>query len=465
MHSDRRGMDTKKLLAKHLIFPIGNLRSQVSKNLKKLEKSQWFSLDEIRKSQWDKFQELLNYSYLNVPYYRRLMDDRSISPPNVQSFEDIWRIPPLSKKIIKENFDNLLAVTADKKTLIKRTTSGSTGEPVTVFRDRRADSVVSAGGWRFRRWGGHDIGDIYAKIWAQSSERGIENKFSIKSRVKQILGNLIEPVEILNTYETIIEPMMEDFLKKIKIKNIKLLVGYANSIYFFAQFVNKHHQGEIELQSVRTIAEMLHSDQRQLIEKVFGCNAFDTYGNRESGLIAAECSRHEGYHINAENLYVEILDHAGKPVPMGETGYIAITDLNNRAMPLIRYLTGDQGSLSPEPCSCGRGLPLIDKIVGRTFDMLTLSDGSLMNGYIFGGFFHKKFADKIEKFRVIQNTKGEADIYLKLSSPFGENQFEQFKKGLIQFIDNRLLLKFHVVDELPFHKGGKYKYIISNLNN
>ena len=458
-------MNIRKSIAKHLLFPLGDLRAKVQKNLKELEKSQWFSFEQISKIQWDKLNNLLNYSYQNIPYYCELLDTKEIPLSEIKSLEDLSRIPTLSKKIIRGNLDKIISPKVEKKSLIKKSTSGSTGEPVTIFRGRREDSLVSAAGWRSRRWGGHDIGDKYARIWGQAPYSYSGEKKSLKSRIKQTLGDLTEPIEKLNAYETMFESVMEAFYNKIKKKNIQFLIGYANAVYFFARFVNNHHKGELNLQSVRTISEMLDINKRQLIEKVFGCKVFNTYGNRENGIIAAECSYHEGFHINAENLYIEILDEKGNHVPSGEVGEIAVTDLNNYAMPLIRYLTGDLGCLSTKTCSCGRGLPMIEKIEGRVSEMLVLSDGSLVNGHIFGGVFCNFFADDIERYRVIQNVKGEADMYLKTSRALSKEQFEKFKKSINDFTGNRLLIKFHIVDQLPFHESGKYKYIMSNIES
>jgi phenylacetate-CoA ligase len=457
-------MSVRKILAKCIVISIRNRNSRFRKNLKSIEKSQWFTYEEIRRIQYNKLQKLLNYSYSNIPYYKELFNKEKINVSDIKSLDDLRKIPRLSKKIIRENIDNMLSSLMDKSTLIKLTTSGSTGEPVTVFRNINAQNIHTAAGWRFRKWAGHDIGDKYARIWGESVP--VKNKSVIisfiKSQIRQILDNITEPIERLNANDTISNSLMENFFLRIKRKKIRLLIGYASSVYFFAQFMNKHHSGEMKFKSVRTISEMLHKYQRDLVEKVFDCKVFDTYGNRENGLIAAECSSHKGYHINAENLYLEILDKSGKPVSPGSTGEIAVTDLNNYAMPLIRYLTGDIGSLSPITCTCGRGLPLIEKIEGRILDALFTSNGSSINGLVFSGFFIN-YSDGIEKYQFIQNLKGEADLFLKLSKPFTKDQFELFQKNLTTYLNNRLLIKYHIVDEIPLQKSGKHKFIISNI--
>jgi phenylacetate-CoA ligase len=457
-------MNIINIFIKYVLIPIQNKDIHFLKIYNLLQKSQWFSPNEIIDIQWKKFQKLINYSYLNVPYYHILFDNNKLNILDIKSINDILKIPCLSKKNINENFNLMLSTIIDKSRLIKQTTSGSTGEPITIFHDVNTQNIHTATGWRFREWAGHNIGDKYAQIWGRTVPT--ENKCNIfsniKSLIRKIIENIIDPVEKLDTNDLVSNLVIEKFFLKIKRKRIQFLVGYASSIYFFAQYVDKYHSGEIKFKSVRTISEMLYDYQRNLIEKVFSCKVFNIYGNRENGLIASECLYHNGFHINAENLYVEVIDKDGHPLPPGYSGEIAITDLNNLAMPLIRYLTGDTGVISTKQCKCGRGLTLIDKIEGRIFDSLIQADGTILDGHILSAFFLNPVKE-IEKYQFVQNKAGEADLFLKLSKPFNNDQFYLFQQNLLKYFYNKLDIKCHIVNDIPLHKSGKYKYIISNI--
>jgi len=161
-------------------------------------------------------------------------------------------------------------------------------------------------------------------------------------------------------------------------------------------------------------------------------------------------------------MYVEVVNSVGRPVPNGESGEIALTDLNNYAMPLIRYLVGDQGTLSGGSCPCGRGLPMIEEIIGRTVDMISLSDGTFLHGTIFINFMWN-FASEMERFRVVQRKQGEIDLYLKLYSPLTAERFEVLQLSLQEITHNKLSIEHHLVEELPIDPNGKYRYVLSDV--
>ena len=156
------------------------------------------------------------------------------------------------------------------------------------------------------------------------------------------------------------------------------------------------------LQGVICAAEKVLPFQREVMERVFGCPVFNTYGSREFMLIASECEKHEGLHVNVENLIVEIVKEDGTYAREGETGRIIITDLHNYGMPFIRYEIGDLAVFTERRCSCGRGLPIIEDVVGRSLDMIKTPEGKIVPGEFFPHLM-KEFKE-ILKFQVIQET-------------------------------------------------------------
>jgi len=458
-------MNVRKAFGKHIAFPILNLKNQTANQLKHLETSQWFALERIQSLQWNKLADLLKHAASNVPHYRKVFQERGISAEDIRSFDDFRVLPLLQKRDVREDFANMIASGFDRSSLKPFTTSGSTGEPVTILRDSRADIIASASGIRFRRWAGQEIGVKYAQIWGralgpvQSSDSG----HSPRSRLKRWLARFEEPAAFLNAYD-MTETNMREFADKIAAQKVDVLVGYVNMLYFFAQSVQKWEMA-FRLKSVRTTAEVLHTHQRQLIEEVFGCKVFDNYGNRENGLIAAECDMHCGLHVNAENLYVEILDPQGKPVQGNESGEIVITDLNNYGMPLIRYRTGDRGYVLKEPCQCGRRLPLIGEIGGRVIDMVALSDGNFVDGRVLGHALWA-FPDEIDRFTVVQHKRGEAELMLKPAKPIADERLQIIMNCLRDFTRNKLTIKLKIVDDLPIDPvSGKYRFVVSDIRS
>src|SRR5258707_1233614 len=125
---------------------------------------------------------------------------------------------------------------------------------------------------------------------------------------------------------------------------------------------------------------VLHDWQRRAIERAFGCPVTNRYGCEEVSLIACECERHGGLHVNADGIYLEVVRTDGTPAEPGEAGSLLVTDLVNRAMPLLCYQVGDVGALSERRCACGRGLPLLDRLEGREADYVVTPRGQLVSG-------------------------------------------------------------------------------------
>src|SRR4029077_12302961 len=158
---------------------------------------------------------------------------------------------------------------------------------------------------------------------------------------------------------------------------------YTNPLYEFARYIQREGLSTVSPRSIIVGAEKLYPFQRSLIEEVFRAPVFETYGSREFMLIGAECDRHAGLHLSMENLLVEILDDDGSPTPAGQEGNVVITDLFNYGMPFVRYVNGDRAVAGFDLCPCGRGLPLLKKVVGRQLDVLETLDGRKVPGEFF----------------------------------------------------------------------------------
>src|SRR5207253_1358560 len=163
----------------------------------------------------------------------------------------------------------------------------------------------------------------------------------------------------------------------------EVIVAYTNPLYVFARALAQRRVTPFSPRAIVVGAEKLHGFQRELIEAVFQAPVFETYGSREFMLIAAECDRHAGLHVTADNLVVEVLDDDGRPTPGGEEGNVVVTDLFNYGMPFIRHVIGDRAVAGWGTCPCGRGLPLLKKVTGRRLDILRTPDGRQIPGEFF----------------------------------------------------------------------------------
>jgi len=239
-----------------------------------------------------------------------------------------------------------------------------------------------------------------------------------------------------------------------------VVIGYANAIFEFARYAKKAGLSLHRPSGVVSSAEKLFDYQRSLIEEVFGAPVYDRYGCREVMLIGAECDRHNGLHVTAEHLYVEVV-RDGTPCGPGEMGEILLTDLHNYGMPLIRYKVGDVGSWKEGTCPCGRGLPLLNVVEGRTLDLIRTPSGRVIAGEFFPHLF-KDFAS-IRRFQVVQEEIDALQIRLSLDAPVPSEQQQLLMETLAETLGREMRIQWEIGEEVVIETGAKYRPVISRV--
>ncbi len=346
-------------LYRNVLFPTYESflrRRRTLKYLRELEASQWLPPDEIRRRQWRRLKEMLEYAVREVPFYKEAFERAGVSVSDIREEADLDRIPPLTKEHLRTRQDDLIAIGYRDVPLIDQHSSGSTGMPVGFKYDRDHYDHRIAAWTRADRWSGWDLGERYF-LFMNAVGRGIGTRPRgevLKEKLHWKFMNWM-----VMTCTRLSPDDMRYYHKKMCSFKPRVFFGYAVSVYTYACFLEKEGLEPPPLRSVIVSGEQIFPHQKEKIEKVFHAPVFERYGCQEFCNIAMECDRHEGMHINADGLLVEILDENGKRVPDGEVGEIVITSLDNFAMPFIRYRVGDMGVLDPGPCGCGRGLPLL----------------------------------------------------------------------------------------------------------
>jgi phenylacetate-CoA ligase len=265
--------------------------------------------------------------------------------------------------------------------------------------------------------------------------------------------------EVLNTF-CLNDQSMPEYLRRYNRYQPHALVAYTNPLYSFARWLDERKLVPYSPQSIVACAEKLHQFQRDLIERVFRAPVFETYGSREFMLIGAECDRHEGLHLTMENLLVEIVDDDGQPTPAGVEGQVAVTDLYNYGMPFIRYLIGDRAVAGFSTCSCGRGLPLLRKVVGRQLDILTTPSGRQIPGEFFPHLM-KDFAP-VRRFQVVQPHPERIVVKLVVdSTTWSPTWRERLTREIQNQLDDTLQLTIQEVDDIPLTAAGKLRVVVN----
>ena len=214
--------------------------------------------------------------------------------------------------------------------------------------------------------------------------------------------------------------------------------------------------------AVTTTAEKLFLHQRETIERAFGHKLFDQYGCGESNSTAFECERHSGLHVAAEHVIVELLDGGGPCVGGRRAGRVVITDLDNYAMPLLRYDNGDLASWADTPCPCGRGLPLLARIEGRAYEVLDVPGGRRIHG----GFFDEVYIEMglgdryaIEDLRVVQEDLYNYCLEFVMKGQLADDDLRVLRAKYKEYLgDVALTIKY--VDRIPPTATGKRLFVL-----
>lgn len=441
---------------KHVLYPVGEklLGTRMLKYLKEVEETQWWSPKELRELQNRKLQSLIKHAYENVPYYHRIFNERGLTDKDVQTIEDLPKLPLLTKDDIRRNINDLKAKDINKWKPFSNSTSGSTGEPLKYY--ITFDTISMNWGCTFRGWGwgGYKLGDKRASLGGSSL---IPDKHpSYKDRIRWLVERTLPLSAVKMTNDK-----ARAYISELKDFKPGFLYGYPSAIYLLAGFLTKEDRAYIRPKAVFTTAEMLLPHLRDGIEKGFSCKVFDCYGCYDGGPQAYECPTHKGYHISDEKCIMEFVDQDGNAVIPGSQGEIISTDLHNYAMPFIRYAVGDMGIPVAEQCSCGRGLSLMKSIEGRTTDIITLANGTVLSGPAFTLLFKDCH---IKQYQVVQEDKDRLIIKVIKAEDYTDWDTNYILSTIKTHAGEGIKIDLEFVREIETTKAGKYKFFISKVS-
>ncbi len=323
--------------------------------------------------QKEKLRRLLSRAVECVPHYRRLYERGKFPISEVSDPTDLNVLPILEKEILRRNPMDFLADNCDLKHMYEEHTSGTTGTPIRLFWSHRTQQEWYAiFEQRMRRWNGVQWGDHWAILGGQLVVP--------VSRKKPPFWVWIYPSKqlYLSVYH-LSGQFLDSYLDEIKRRNVRYIIGYPSAMHTLACHALESGRRDIQLEVAVGNAEPFLAHQRRHVEKAFGCVTRESYGNAELVSAAFECER-GSLHLAPDVGIVEVLDPQGKAVAAGETGELVCTSLINQDHILIRYRTGDLGRMSRDEtsCSCGRQMPVIEGIEGRTDDVITTPDGRIV---------------------------------------------------------------------------------------
>lgn len=423
-----------------------------------LKQTEWFDRDRLDELQFEGLQTLVQHSYNHVPYYRDAMKAAGIAPTDIRTLDDIRRLPLLSKDDVRANLHfAMFSDTHRKKDLHKVTTSGSTGQPFTVYADRHQLEVRFATTLRALEWTGWRFGDRQARLWHQTL--GMSRTQVIRERIDSwFMRRLFIPAFEISPEN------LETYVDRIRRHRPVLVDGYAESLNFLATYVRQGGVSGFSPKAIMSSAQILPANIKAVIEEGFSTKVYDKYGSREFSGIAYQCSESEHHHVMDESYIVEILVD-GRPAEPGEVGEIVITDLNNLSVPLIRYRIGDLATaVEQSKCACGRSMSQIGRIEGRTQAIVHCGDGTWLPGTFFAHFF-KDQEDVIGQFQIHQSEKGSFTLKVIPGRSYTEDRLVDVITQLRHYVGTETVtpIEVEIVDEIPLVRTGKRSPVVSTV--
>ena len=478
-------------LNRHVLHPLmaSRARSKHLTYLRYLQQTQFDPPDVIRARQLAMLKVQLHHAYDTVPYYRAAWRKAGVHPADVKSLADLEAFPVLTKADIRKHERELISTAFDPTKLRVKRTSGSTGVPLTIRIDEPAVQWKTACTIRSDEWSGWRLGQRVAKVWGDPEYR----HFGLKGRLRNFF---FDRAVFLDTLD-ITEARLAEFAALLRRHRPGLIFGHAHSLYLLACSLKKAGVMDVRPSGIISTAMPLHDWQRTAVERVFDCPVTNRYGCEEMSLLAGECELHQGLHLNSDSVYAETLSGdrhpsggcrtlsggcqppeflsqtRGADTPRSESNTprseaparsapLLLTDLVNRAMPLIRYQIGDVVVGSGRVCRCGRGLPLIERVEGREADYVVTPDGRFISGISLTESF-ALYITGAAQVQMVQESLHHVRIRLVVDEQFGDASRAQVAKLVADTFGPSVRHEVELVDAIPQEPSGKYRFCISHV--
>ncbi len=429
-----------------------------------LEQSQWWSPEVLAAQQRRQLRAVCEHAIATVPQWGQRFAAAGLTAAAAQDANDWRRLPTLARRELQLAGEAALSAAPPKDHGRRtwHTTGGSTGEPLRV-------QTTALGGlaWRVltlreHLWHGRDFSAKLASIrYVQQGDASPPHGLLAKNW-GSATRDLVEtgPCAVLHVNST-----TDEQAAWLAEQNPDYLLTYPSLVAGLARHFIEAGTPLARLREVRTFGEILEPETRALCAEAWDVRTVDSYSSEEFGYLALQCPEHEHYHVQSENVLLEVLDDDDQPCAAGEIGRVVVSSLHNFAMPLLRYEIGDYAEVG-EACPCGRGLPVLKRIVGRQRNMFTLPDGRrrwpLLDARDLAAVFEE--LPPILKFQVVQRSLDELEIKLVAARPLTASEEQSVRDYAVRGLGHPFEIQFTYLDDIPRTPRGKYEEFRSEVN-
>jgi len=414
-----------------------------------IEHNAKLSPPDVQTMQFERLTALLKHAETNVPYYREVFHSLGIQAGDIRTLTDFAALPILTKDIIRERGADLIRQDVSKETLLAHHSGGSTGVPLTFYRERNYVDASEAG--TFRNWmaSGWEPGEMVAFFWGSSERLAQMSRWQFRLRQELRRTYQFDPFRSGTTD-------MDEWLNIWPSLHPRIAHGYASTIARFAEHIEKSGKSVEALRGVFSTAEKLFPKQREIISRVFRCHVFDCYGSSEVQNISAEC-RAGRMHVNADFV---VLEQEGT----GATPFL-VTSLWNYAMPFIRYRNEDCGELLDGSCDCGNNFPLMKLNITRVSDNFLLPGGRVVHGEFFTHLMYG--SEGIANFQFHQTAINAITLWIVPGPGKVEKRAATAKAAVEQIkalTSEPLLVDVKETEAIPLSSAGKHRFTRSDVS-
>jgi phenylacetate-CoA ligase len=429
--------------------------------LAQFEDTQWWPPERIAAAQQEQLNRLLAHAWNTVPFYRRRIEAAGVGLPLPLSGGGWRRLPLLTRRDLQSAGPAMHSDSVPRShgAIHEVQTSGSTGEPVTVRKTAITALKWQAFNLREHHWHRRDLGGRLASIRAYGPGSA-DPPDGIARDDWGPPANLVYqtgPSVALTLHADIavqarwIDRHAPDYLLTYPSNLAALLDHYA-----------VHGLPPPAVREVRTVGEIVSADLRAACRGQWHAPIVDTYSSQEVGCVALQCPLSGALHVQAESLHVEVLDEAGNPCAPGQIGRVVVTDLHNFAMPLIRYEMGDYAEVGG-PCACGRGLPVLTRVIGRYRHMVVIPGGG--RHWPLVGFAAYRGIAPIRQYQLVQRSLTEIEARFVADRPLTADEEGRLAATIREALGYPFAIAFvYFRDRIPCNKNGKFEEFISEVD-
>jgi phenylacetate-CoA ligase len=403
------------------------------------------SRDQLIAFQERRLRQLVTHAYDNVPYYRRLFDDAGIEPRDIRQLADLEKIPITTKATLQAlGASDMIARGLSISSLIRRQTNGSTGIPLTVYRQRAEQLLPALFLWRVRRNLGSSRGVRVTAL--------VKRSFRARSRSMVSRGlNQLQRLTGVRQWTRVDSTLpIDQVATLLRESRPDVITGYPGVLSRLAH----HLAGETNAIRPRLIvatAELLTPTMRERIESVFQAPVRDTYTCYEFGLIAWECPLGGTYHVCDDNAIIEI-----EGEDSARSGELIGTSLHFAAMPIIRYRLGDIVTRGPDRCRCGSPFSTLSAIKGRTIDYFPLPDGRLLHPHLIAAAVWAGGFAWMHQYQVVQEQRDRVVMHVIPRRTPTRDEVREIERAASEVVGPRVQFVIQLVEEIPDDASGKF---------